>query len=141
MNASPPPERAESEALHRVSGWRVALASDVPLPGWLVAVPDRHVVRLDDLTDTEATGLGPLLRLCSKVLATVTSSTKSYIAFFGEAEGFEHLHIHVIPRAPELAAEMRGPKVFELLALAGESAAQDDAGLTQRLRRAFQTHA
>ena len=29
--------------------------------------------------------------------------------------GFSHLHVHVVPRAPDLPPELRGPGVFALL--------------------------
>jgi diadenosine tetraphosphate (Ap4A) HIT family hydrolase len=31
------------------------------------------------------------------------------------AEGFSHVHFHVIPRHADLDARLRGPRVFELL--------------------------
>jgi diadenosine tetraphosphate (Ap4A) HIT family hydrolase len=37
------------------------------------------------------------------------------VALFSEAEGFEHVHFHVIPRRPGLDVAYRGPRVFGLL--------------------------
>ncbi|MGI8578349.1 MAG: hypothetical protein ACR2KG_10635 [Nocardioidaceae bacterium] len=36
-------------------------------------------------------------------------------AQFAEAEGFHHVHFHVIPRAADLPRDLRGPDIFELL--------------------------
>jgi diadenosine tetraphosphate (Ap4A) HIT family hydrolase len=36
-------------------------------------------------------------------------------ALFAEAEGFEHIHFHVIPRRPDLDPAFFGPRVFGLL--------------------------
>ena len=35
--------------------------------------------------------------------------------FFAEAEGFEHLHIHVVPRLPDFEHDVTGPRVFAFL--------------------------
>ena len=95
--------------------WRVAHAFGTSLPGWLVLVPRRHAVALDDLTAGEAADLGPLLRAVSSALRDVTGCRKTYVASFAEAEGFQHIHFHVIPRQPGLEADLRGPRVFGLL--------------------------
>jgi diadenosine tetraphosphate (Ap4A) HIT family hydrolase len=92
--------------------WRVAHAIDVPVSGWLVIVCRRHVTSMGDLTDEEAASLGPLLRATSRALERAFAVRKAYIAFFAEAEDFEHLHIHVLPRLRDLPEERRGPRIF-----------------------------
>jgi diadenosine tetraphosphate (Ap4A) HIT family hydrolase len=95
--------------------WRVAHAVDTALPGWLVLVPRRHVAATADLTDAEAASLGSWQVRLSRALHAVTGCTKTYVVQFAEAEGFQHVHFHVVPRMPDLAAEPRGPGVFALL--------------------------
>ncbi len=95
--------------------WRVAHAFGTSLPGWLVVIPRRHVLALDELTPDEAADLGPLLSDLTAALREVVQCEKTYVALFAEAEGFEHLHFHVIPRHPGLDAAYRGPRVFGLL--------------------------
>src|SRR5215467_9686753 len=68
--------------------WRVAHAFGTALPGWLVVLPLRHVVALDQLTPPEAADLGPLLREITSALRRVTGCEKTYVALFAEAEGF-----------------------------------------------------
>ncbi|MGI8666079.1 MAG: HIT family protein, partial [Jatrophihabitans sp.] len=34
---------------------------------------------------------------------------------FSEAEGFSHLHVHLVPRLPDLPESARGPRVFSYL--------------------------
>lgn len=97
--------------------WRVAHAFDTALPGWLVVLPRRHVVAMAELTDVEAVELGPLLVDLGRALASVTDCVKTYVMQFAEAEGFGHVHLHVVPRAADLAPELRGPRVFALLGL------------------------
>jgi diadenosine tetraphosphate (Ap4A) HIT family hydrolase len=68
-----------------------------------------------DLTAGEAVDLGPLLSAVSSALRDVAGRRKTYVALFAEAEGFQHIHFHIIPRQPALEADLRGPRVFGLL--------------------------
>lgn len=38
---------------------------------------------------------------------------KAYVMFFAELERFQHVHVHVVARPPDV--ELRGTAVFELL--------------------------
>jgi diadenosine tetraphosphate (Ap4A) HIT family hydrolase len=96
--------------------WRVAHAFNSALPGWMVVIARRHITSLADLTLAEAVALGPLLRNLSLALEHVTGAAKAYVVFFAEAKQFPHVHIHVVPRPPELPEEHRGPGIFALLA-------------------------
>jgi diadenosine tetraphosphate (Ap4A) HIT family hydrolase len=51
----------------------------------------------------------------------VLGCQKTYVAQFAEAEGFAHVHFHVVPRPPDLARELRGPRIFQLLDAADDS--------------------
>lgn len=95
--------------------WRAAHAFGTRLPGWLVVVPLRHVTTIAELTDAEAAVLGQWQVRLSRALHAVTGCAKTYVAQFAEAEGFAHVHFHIIPRMSDLALERRGPKVFALL--------------------------
>jgi diadenosine tetraphosphate (Ap4A) HIT family hydrolase len=103
------------ERIHVGPGWRVAHAFGTALPGWLVVVPRRHVTSLDELTPEEAADLGPLLRNVTGAMRSVLGCAKTYVALFAEAEGFAHVHFHVMPRAADLAPDLRGPRIFGLL--------------------------
>jgi diadenosine tetraphosphate (Ap4A) HIT family hydrolase len=48
----------------------------------------------------------------SAALEQVTGCVKTYLMQFSEAEGFSHLHLHLVPRMPDHPVEARGPKVF-----------------------------
>lgn len=108
---NPPPR----ELIYVGPQWRVAHAFGTELPGWLVLLPRRHVVSLDELTAAEAADLGPLLREIPLALRQVTGCEKIYVALFAEAEGFRHIHFHLIPWPAGLGHKLRGPRVFELL--------------------------
>jgi diadenosine tetraphosphate (Ap4A) HIT family hydrolase len=95
--------------------WRVAHALTAALPGWMVVLPRRHVVSMAQLSAEEATAVGPVLAGLSRVLERTLGARKAYVAFFAEAPGFEHLHLHVIPRGADLPDDRRGPRVFSYL--------------------------
>jgi diadenosine tetraphosphate (Ap4A) HIT family hydrolase len=100
--------------------WRVAHAFDSTLPGWLVLLPRRHVTSIAELTDAEAASLGIWQVRLSRALHAVTGCAKTYVAQFAEAEGFAHVHFHIVPRPADLANERRGPRVFGLLGAADQ---------------------
>lgn len=95
--------------------WRVAHAFNSTLPGWLVINPTRHLTSFTELTPAAADELGGLVHRLSTALEQVTGCVKTYLMQFSEAEGFSHLHVHVVPRMPDHPAEARGPKVFTYL--------------------------
>ncbi|MEY9835182.1 HIT family protein [Streptacidiphilus sp. EB103A] len=106
----PPRERIAADRY-----WRVAHAMNTALPGWLVLLPRRHVTTVGGLTDEEAAGLGLWQVRLSRALAAVTGCAKTYVVQFAEAEGFGHVHFHLVPRTADLPQQLRGPGVFALL--------------------------
>jgi diadenosine tetraphosphate (Ap4A) HIT family hydrolase len=103
------------ERIVEVGGWRLAHAFDTTLPGWLVLAPTRHVSALHELTADEAATMGGLLVRASAALRDVVGCAKTYTMLFAEAEGFAHLHVHVVPRMSWFTPEQVGPKVFAFL--------------------------
>jgi diadenosine tetraphosphate (Ap4A) HIT family hydrolase len=95
--------------------WRVVHAFDSALPGWLVLVPRRHITSIGELTEAEAQALGTWQVRLSMALHQVLRCEKTYVAQFAEAEGFAHVHFHVVARPPDLAPELRGPRIFQML--------------------------
>ncbi|MER5382050.1 HIT family protein [Streptomyces sp. NPDC002688] len=95
--------------------WRVAHAVNTAVHGWLVLLPRRHVAAVHDLTDAEASALGMWQVKLSRALRSVTGCHKTYVVQFAEAEGFAHVHFHIVPRMADLRPEHRGPGIFELL--------------------------
>jgi len=97
-------------------GWRVAHDFNTSLAGWLILAPVRHVHALHELTPEEAVALGDLLRKGSIALREVTGCAKTYVMLFAEAEGFAHLHVHLVPRLADQPEDRLGPAVFGYLA-------------------------
>jgi diadenosine tetraphosphate (Ap4A) HIT family hydrolase len=95
--------------------WRVAHDFNTAVPGWLVLLPRRHVAAVHDLTNAEASALGVWQVKLSRALRSVTGCAKTYVVQFAEAEGFAHVHFHIVPRMADLPPEHRGPGIFELL--------------------------
>ena len=92
--------------------WRVAHAFNSTLPGWLVLLPTRHVASFTELTPEAADELGGLVCRLGTALEAVTGCVKTYLMQFSEAEGFSHLHLHLVPRLPNHPEDARGPHVF-----------------------------
>jgi diadenosine tetraphosphate (Ap4A) HIT family hydrolase len=102
------------DLIHLGTSWRLAHAWSA-LPGWLVVISRRHVVELADLTEEEAAELGQILQRASAALRAVTGCIKTYVVLFGEQPGFEHLHVHVVPRMAEFPPQHLGSGVFAFL--------------------------
>jgi diadenosine tetraphosphate (Ap4A) HIT family hydrolase len=96
--------------------WRIAHAFNSTLPGWMVILPTRHVLSFTDLSPAAADELGGLVRRMSAALEEVTGCVKTYLMQFSEAEGFSHLHLHLVPRLADQPHHARGPAVFALMA-------------------------
>ena len=109
------PDLPPREQIYMDPHWRVAHAIETAQPGWLVVLPRRHVLALDELTPAEAAGLGPVLQAVTAALRKVTECDKTYVALFAEAEGFGHVHFHIVPRHASLDRELRGPRIFALM--------------------------
>ncbi|WP_433327446.1 HIT family protein [Spirillospora sp. CA-294931] len=131
LATAPPREHIASD-----THWRAAHAFGTDLLGWLVLVPRRHVTAVAALTDAEAATLGAWQVRLSRALHAVTGCEKTYIAQFAEAEGFAHVHFHIVARMPDQAPELKGPRVFALLgAEPGVSAGRRDEFALELRRR------
>ncbi len=75
-------------------------------------MPQRHVEGLHEVTAQDAAVLGSLLQRLSVALVEVAGCVKTYVMLFAEAEGFAHLHVHLVPRPADLPPAHRGPGVF-----------------------------
>ena len=106
--------------------WRAAHAFNSTLPGWLVLLPTRHVTSFTQLAPEAADELGGLVARLSGALEHVTGCVKTYLMQFSEAEGFSHLHLHLVPRGPDHPEEARGPRVFTYLTDDPARALSDD---------------
>ncbi|MGO9559345.1 MAG: HIT family protein [Acidimicrobiales bacterium] len=95
--------------------WRLVHSFNSSLEGWLVLLPRRHVTAIVELQEAEAGELGPLLLRSSQALRAELGCAKTYVMQFSEAEGYAHLHFHVVARPAELPAEHRGPGIFHYL--------------------------
>jgi diadenosine tetraphosphate (Ap4A) HIT family hydrolase len=104
-----------TEDIVHTDNWRVAHAFNSTLPGWLVLLPTRHLESFTELSAEAADELGGLVRRLSLALQETTGCVKTYLMQFSEAEGFAHLHLHLVPRAADLPDHARGPRVFTYL--------------------------
>ncbi|MFD7075421.1 HIT family protein [Nocardioides sp. NPDC059952] len=109
------PSLPPRESIVRTQHWRVGHAFNSTLAGWLVIAPIPHVTALDELPVEAHAELGTLLGSLAAALRDVTGCVKTYVMQFSEAEGFEHLHVHLVPRMADQPARLKGPNVFGYL--------------------------
>lgn len=83
----------------------MAAASDAAL-GYLMVEPRRHVPRLGDLTDEEASAIGVVANQLSRALRTSLGVEHVYSFVFGDR--VPHLHVHLAPRYPNAPEELFG---------------------------------
>ncbi len=124
-------------ALYDDGLWRLEHTFEpIPMVGWLVLKPLRHVETLADLTSEEAAALGSLLQRIPQAMRETLAPAKIYSVQF--AELVAHLHIHFIPRAADLPEAYRGPAVFNLLKEANETGRNlGDVGASERVALAI----
>jgi len=90
--------------IHRDDRWAVdhaiGLKPDEPIPlnGFLIVCPVRHVEHVHLLTDEEQADFSLLLKDVSMAVQKVLQPEKVYICSFGEV--VRHVHWYVIPRMP-----------------------------------------
>jgi diadenosine tetraphosphate (Ap4A) HIT family hydrolase len=96
------------------------------------------VTTIAELTDAEAASLGSWQVRLSRALHAVTGCARTYVAQFAEAEGFAHVHFHIVARPPDLAEEHRGPRVFGLLGTTDQPHVSADASDEMALKLAEQ---
>jgi diadenosine tetraphosphate (Ap4A) HIT family hydrolase len=102
--------------------WMVDHAYPTTQSGWLVILPKRHIEALHELTRGEFQELAEIEYKLVQVMHSDSSVQKEYMMCFAEGEGFHHVHIHVVPRAFDLPAKLRGPRIFTLLMVDEEHA-------------------
>jgi len=94
-----------------VDGWRVAHDARSTMRGWMVIAPMRHVESLGELSAAESASLGTVLRNLTQAMVSALGASRSYVLSFTEA--VPHLHLHVVPRMPDLQHDRLGPGIIE----------------------------
>lgn len=110
------------DRIRRTSHWDVVHAFGTAVEGWVVLVARRHITAVADMTDEEAAELGPLMRDVSRAISEVVGCEKTYVVQFAEHADHPRIHVHLIPRAPDLPGRLRGPGIFSLLGVGADRA-------------------
>ena len=97
--------------------WILDHAYPSKMRGWLVLVPRRHVEALHELTGEEMAEMADMQRRAIRLLRDAFACQKEYVICFAEGEGFHHTHIHLVPRPADLPPELKGPRIFAMLAV------------------------
>lgn len=78
--------------------------------GTLIVKPERHITALADLTDEEATELGPLLRRANDVARGLVDAEQVYTCLWSHAGGVP-VHIHFVVQ-PVTADQMTAHNAY-----------------------------
>lgn len=124
--------------IYEGSYWVVDHAYPTKQPGWLVILPKRHIEALHELTKEEFRELAEIEYKLVQVMHTDSTVLKEYFMCFAEGEGFQHVHIHVVPRSVDLPAELKGPRIFALLAEEHPIPAQEITAICEEFTRKLQ---
>ncbi|MDW3652700.1 MAG: HIT domain-containing protein [Bacteroidia bacterium] len=95
--------------------WLVEHAYPCSLEGWLVIVLKRHCEEFHNLSREEFLELSHVQLAVIKAIHQYFHSEKEYIFCFAEAEGFKHIHFHVVPKTKDFDTQYQGAKVFHYL--------------------------
>jgi diadenosine tetraphosphate (Ap4A) HIT family hydrolase len=95
--------------------WLVEHAFPTSLKGWTVIVLKRHCEEMHNLSVNEFQELSSIQNMLIKSLKKIFKSKREYIFCFAEAEGFKHIHFHVVPKHNEFSDDFKGAKVFHYL--------------------------
>ena len=90
--------------IHRTQYWLVEHCVGPLGVGTLIVKPDRHVVRVADLDESEAIELGPLLHQTSSIVARLACPEQVYVCLW--SHGPAHIHFVVQPVDRELMERM-----------------------------------
>jgi diadenosine tetraphosphate (Ap4A) HIT family hydrolase len=96
---------------------------------------------LHELQKEEFQELAEIEYTLVQVMRADSTVEKEYLMCFAEGEGFHHVHIHVVPKPAHLPADLKGPRIFALLAVDAEHAipAQELTSFCEEFRRKFGT--
>ena len=103
-----------AEPVYKGKHWIVEHAYPCGMVGWLVMLPKRHVESLHELRDAENREFGIVFPKVIKALHKETKCEKEYIFQIAKAEGFKHVHFHIVSRPKKLPKKYEGSNIFKL---------------------------
>lgn len=93
--------------------WVVEHAYPSSYMGWLVIVHKLHKTRISMLEGYEMAELGDLVSQCAQALRFLLGCEKEYVLCLCEAEGFSHLHWHVIAKPKDVPERYAGSDILK----------------------------
>jgi diadenosine tetraphosphate (Ap4A) HIT family hydrolase len=77
--------------------------------GWVVLATRQHRHALHDLSRAEWDEMFVVLPALCRAMQELIGCDKEYLAQFAEQEGFQHVHVHVVPRMSQWPPETAKP--------------------------------
>lgn len=127
--------------IYQGTHWVVDHAYPTTHLGWLVILSKRHIEALHELSREEFQELAEIEYKLVQTMHIDGSVEKEYMMCFAEGEGFQHVHIHIVPKPTDLPAELKGPRIFARLAVDKEQAisTQEIIAFCEEFTRKFLT--
>lgn len=113
--------------------WSVGRHPTMQVPGWVACQLRRHAPGLADMTAEELASMGPTLATVARAITEHTDAERVYFVSFGE--NHRHVHVVLIPRGPNVAAEHRSSALHVNSKLYADPVAAEQT--EQRLRVAL----
>ncbi len=131
--------------IHQAGGWNVTHCVGPLGIGTLIVAPQRHLLHVWELDESESAALGPLLQRAAAVVAELTAPEQVYVNLWSHAGGEPvHLHFVVQPVTRDTLAEweLHGPRLQVAMFTRGELPAPDEAAaFAERARQALRSGA
>jgi len=102
--------------------WMVEHAYPTRMRGWLVILLKRHVEALHELNKVEFIELAEIEYKLAQIMGQLSQVEKEYLFCTGEGEGFQHLHLHFVPKPKGTLPGLIGAGIFQLLGVEKEDA-------------------
>ena len=108
--------------IYKGTYWIVEHAYPTLLAGWLVILLKRHAEALHELTQAEFQELADIQYKLAHITGNAPHIQKEYLFCTGEGLGFQHIHIHFVPKPINLPPSLVGSSIFQLLQVSPEDA-------------------
>jgi diadenosine tetraphosphate (Ap4A) HIT family hydrolase len=120
--------------IYETDAWRVEHCVGPFGVGTLIVKPIRHVLHVADLSESEASELGPLLRRATQVVSELSAPAQVYVTLW--SSGPVHIHWVVQPVTSDQESDARGPFLQAAMFASGEGVDHREAARYAEAARA-----
>jgi histidine triad (HIT) family protein len=101
--------------------WLLRHSTETNIEGYLILEPLRHLLDFSQATPEELSGYGKAVGMAMRAIHAVVKPDRIYTFSLGESA--PHLHVHLIPRAPDFPRTYKARGVMQYPLVPGVNAA------------------